>query len=197
MNKKIRELSKFSNTLIEKISTTFLTNAFCTWNNSTSGHGGYASVGHNQLYSRYHYVGNGGWAGGQAHSNTTIQKLKNAEEISFTYSWSRWGSNVWAWNSYTGYFRLLNQFVTLDTSSLRINDVVLTQLSEDKTYNVVLKQRYAVVNGTKFDYPQNVQLKNAAGDYCDAYCSVGQVTAGGHACVGDLYINVGDMTVKR
>ena len=195
MNNRIFELIKTTKPLVTKILSPF---SLSHWAKSLSGNGGsYGGTTDTYLWSRFHYLGNGSYFRSIPSASCTIDKLRKAKEIKLTY---RWGTvnvtNVWVFNSYSGYVNLLNGYISCNLSTLKVGGVAVCSLAQNVDHNIVFKQKKCIVNGVEYLYSNGVQLKNATGDNVNVYAAMNQCTAGGYACIGDMRIYLTNFSAK-
>lgn len=202
MNKKIFETLKYCSGCSKKVFATFVADQYGNWNSYVDGYENYGAVSVNVMVSNYSYIYNGAQYWGYANANRTLDRIRLAKDISFTFESHRWRNTPAEWRGgWDAYISLASDFVKIYNSNsaytVYVNGTALdVSLSEEVTYNISVKQGYILINGTKYSYPDGATLRNAASDYCSAYCRSGILYANGATTIGITYLNVSDLNVK-
>lgn len=201
MNSKIYNISKFSTGGIKRTYSAFVADEFGDWEILKKGTSSYSSAKKNELRANFTHVGNGAHFSGNVTATRTIQKLKRAKSINFTFHSYRSPNNVWTYSGgWNGYIYLLGEYVKVQYKNsgynITVNENVICELSEKVTYDITFKQNCLYLDGVKYTYPEGTRLSNATSDICSAYSYMGLVYAGGYASAASLYVLVGDICVK-
>ena len=202
MNKKIFETLKYCSGCSKKVFATFVADQYGNWESHIDGYGNYASVGVNAMTSNYTYVYGGAHYWGYANASRTLDRIRLAKDISFTFESHRWGNTPAEWRGgWNAYVSFANDFIKICNSNsaytVYVNNTALdVSLSENVTYNISIKQGHILIDGIKYPYPDGATLRNATSDYCSAYCYVGILFANGATTTGISYLNVSDLNVK-
>lgn len=202
MNSKILRLNKGYNVVGTRVFNTFVSDKYGTWENYTSpvtNANAVAAISQNYMKGAF-------WGSfsqdheGIATSSRTIPNLREAKSIAFTLNVTQGRTIGWTWSkSWDVRFRLLNSYVdityTRTAFNLNVGGSLISALSASKTYSIVLYRDYLTLDGVKKPYAQDVCLKNASGNLCEAYCCAGKVWSN-ESSVTSMELRTSSITVS-
>lgn len=197
MNEKIYNAEKLLSSVQERKYKLFVEDNYGTWQNSLTGDAGYASIKENQMWS-YLYYASGIKYNGAAISKRTIPRLRSAKSIKFRILIYKISTNISSFNSWEGYFRFCNNFFSITTTNsifgVYVNNVLVTNLTENVFYDVVIKQNCFYLNEVRYNFPDGSILSNALGNECECYTWLSSIN-GPYSCGAKLYIEPQNLSV--
>ncbi len=128
-------------------------------------------------------------------STRTIKGLRKAKSISINFRVNYQTIKGWYVREQPdGYLQMLNGYIMMRCggrgSYISVGGQTLLNTTKDARYNTTFYQKYMVCNGTRYDYPNDVRLKNATGDSLLAYAYGGFITSNDYfECYTSLFLD--------
>lgn len=192
MNKKIIELIKPNSYTYTRTYSLFTPDEWGSWTNS--GVTGNATITTGRIYSYCTgYTASPSLT--KPNSTRVIKGLRKAKSIRMRFCVYYGAQRGWYVREQPdAYVKILDGYIMMrcggNGSYISVGGQKFVTVSKEVVYDATFYQKYMVCNNKRYEYPDNIRLKNATGDSVYAYAYGGFITSNDYfQCFTDLYTN--------